>query len=60
MEIAQKMREARSQHLLHSSEKAVKQLRVFKEATPITQKKSKFSGNLLKRKGSSCPKRRQS
>jgi hypothetical protein len=43
MEIAQKMREARSRHLLRSSEAAAKQLRVFKSATPITPRKSESS-----------------
>ena len=42
-EIAQKMREARSRHLLRSSEVAAKQLRVFKAATPITPRKSESS-----------------
>lgn len=41
IKIAQKMREARSQHLLRSSEVAAKQLRVFKAATPHAEEVEK-------------------
>ena len=43
MNLAEGMRVARSQNLLRCSERAAQQLSEFKEATPITSKKSKSS-----------------
>lgn len=47
-ETAKKLKEARSKHLLPSYEDAVKQFAVFREATPITEMKSPYSGGSLR------------
>lgn len=43
MSLADQLRESRSKHTLKSYDAAVKQLRVFKAALPITSKKSESS-----------------
>ncbi|PQJ30169.1 hypothetical protein BSZ32_17955 [Rubritalea profundi] len=60
METAQKLRESRSRNLLHRSDQAVKQLRVFKEVLPITPKNSESSEPSPNKTISSSPKRQQS
>ena len=43
MSLSEKLRESRSKHTLKNYDDAVKQLRVFKAALPITSKKSASS-----------------
>ena len=60
MNLAQRLRDSRSKHLLTSYEAAVKQFRVFKEVLPITKKNSPSSGTMPEKKTSSSQPRRQS
>ncbi len=46
------LRESRSKHMLRNSDAAAKQLRVFKEALPITSKKSESSATTPMKQGS--------
>ena len=47
-ETAQKLRKARSKHLLTSYEEAVRQFAAFREVLPITERKSRSSANFHK------------
>lgn len=54
MSLADELRESRSKHMLKSYAAAVKQLRVFKAALPITSKKSESSGSTRVNENLSC------
>ena len=54
MSLADQLRESRSKHMLKSYDAAVKQLRVFKAALPITSKKSESSESTRLNADSSC------
>ena len=61
MSLSEQLRESRSKHTLKSYETAVKQLRVFKAAQPITWKRSESSEPTRLREDSSAyPARSQS
>ena len=53
MSLSEQLRESRSKHTLQSYAAAVKQLRVFKAALPITSKKSESSEPMRLKVGSS-------
>lgn len=54
MSLADQLRESRSKHTLKNYDAAVKQLRVFKAALPITSKKFESSGITRVKEDSSC------
>ena len=55
MSLAERLRKSRSKHTLKNYADAVKQLRVFKAAQPISGRRFVFSANTPKSEGSFYP-----